>query len=182
MFELQRNDGVGRQAQVQRRTGRDIAGAVCQICRGEAPKGAVMLEISRLILATLGAVVLVALDSIPALPQVGQNFQTLTYRATATGPTLILAKWTCWFGSDQDCKYAPCHMTTVQEPKLGKLRPAVSPGVIPANGGVCAGRPVPVLNITYTPKPGAHGSDEVVLESRSENYSRHMIHIYVEVP
>jgi hypothetical protein len=106
--------------------------------------------------------------------------ETLSYRFIASGPTLVLNQWTCWFRAD--CKYAPCHMTTVQKPILGRLKPSVVPGVIPPAGGLCAGKPVPMLNMTYTPSRGAHGLDQMVLESHSENGSSHTIYIYVQVP
>ena len=126
--------------------------------------------------AAFGVLVITSLATAPVCAQ------DFTYRFTAHGPTVVLSSWTCWFGVDRGCKYAPCHMTTAQEPKLGRLRPSVAPGTIPASGGSCAGNPVPVLNMTYTPSRGAHGSDQIVLESRSENGSSHTIHIHVDVP
>lgn len=109
-----------------------------------------------------------------------EHFQTRVFHAVANGPTVILAHWTCWF--PENCRYAPCHMTTLQEPKLGSVRPSVSPGRVPSDGGACAGKPVPVLNITYTPKANAHGADEVILETHSDNGWGHRIEISVDVP
>ncbi len=133
----------------------------------------------RFVFAILAGLSGIAASSFPAE---AQDANTLTYRWVANGPTIVLRDWTCWFGAADGCKYAPCHMTTAQEPTLGKLTPKVSPGVIPANGGSCAGRPVPVLNIKYTPKRGAHGDDQIVLQSNSENGFHHTIYIHVQVP
>ena len=108
--------------------------------------------------------------------------ETRSYRLTASGPTVILKNWTCWFGPDAGCRYAPCHMSTVQKPALGTLNPSVTPGSIPAAGGQCAGRPVPVLTITYTPHRGARGADEVVLRSASDNGARHILNFHIDVP
>ncbi|WP_457817302.1 hypothetical protein, partial [Staphylococcus aureus] len=85
-----------------------------------------------------------------------------------------------WFPTN--CRYAPCHMVTVQKPRLGTLRPSVSPTHLPATMSTCAGAPVPGLTIIYTPRPGAHGRDEVVLRSIAENGGRHILRIHVEVP
>jgi hypothetical protein len=104
---------------------------------------------------------------------------TQSFRFSANGPTLILSNWTCWYA---DCRYAPCHMTVVQKPTLGSLTPTVRHGVFPASSGQCAGKPSPILNITFTPRAGAHGSDDVVLRSMSENGSRHTLNIHIDVP
>jgi hypothetical protein len=125
------------------------------------------------------AVGILAVTSLAAVPV---QAETLSYRFIANGPTVVLNRWTCWFGPNGGCKYAPCHMTTVQQPRLGRLKPAVISGSIPANGGACAGRPVPMLNMTYTPSPGGHGVDQMVLESHSENGLSHTIYILVDVP
>jgi len=117
-----------------------------------------------------------------SFPAAAENFQTLNYHSVANGPTVVLKSWTCWFGPDRGCRYAPCHMTTAQQPKLGTLRPLVSPGVIPTSGGACAGKPIPEMNMLYTPKPGAHGADEILLRTQSDNGWRHDIYIHVEVP
>jgi hypothetical protein len=105
--------------------------------------------------------------------------ESQSFRFSAKGPTLILSNWTCWY---PDCRYAPCHMTVVQKPTLGTLTPAVRHGVFPASAGQCAGKPSPTLNITFTPRPGAHGSDDVVLRSMSENGSSHTLNIHIDVP
>jgi hypothetical protein len=110
---------------------------------------------------------------------VAEDFQTRSSRFSATGPTVILANWTCWSG---DCKYAPCHMSVVQKPALGTLTPSVRKGVFPFSAGQCAGKPAPLLNITFTPRSGAHGSDDVVLRSMSDNGSRHILNIHIDVP
>jgi adenylate cyclase len=78
--------------------------------------------------------------------------------------------------------YAPCHMTIVQKPTLGTLTPSVRHGVFPAAAGQCAGKPAPLLNITFAPRSGAHGSDGVVLRSMSDNGSRHTLNIHIDVP
>jgi hypothetical protein len=127
--------------------------------------------------ATLAALFAAAAIDGPAL---AQNVVPLSYNFTANGPTVVLDKWTCWFGSG--CKYAPCNMRIVQEPRLGRLRPKVSQGTIPQSGGVCAGTPIVVMSMWYTPRPGAHGFDQFVLDSRSENGSHHVISISVDVP
>jgi hypothetical protein len=106
--------------------------------------------------------------------------ETRTSRFVANGPIVILANWTCWFGGS--CKYAPCHMNVVQKPTLGTVAPAVHHGVLPPEAGSCAGKPAPLLNITYTPRAEAHGSDEVVLRSMSENGLRHTLNIHVDIP
>jgi hypothetical protein len=105
--------------------------------------------------------------------------ESQSFRFSAKGPIQILSNWTCWYA---DCRYAPCHMTVVQQPTLGALTPEVRHGVFPASAGQCAGKPSPILNITYTPRSGAHGSDEVVLRSMSENGSRHTLKIHIDVP
>lgn len=112
-------------------------------------------------------------------PARAEEFKRLEYHFAATGPTRILSGWTCWFA---DCKYADCHMTTLQRPKLGALRPVASSGVIPAPGGRCARHPAPVLAILYTPRPGAHGADEVTLRSIADNGGRHILHFHIDVP
>jgi len=129
-------------------------------------------------LAGLGA--LAAISAAPVGAAAAEPVQTLSYSFTANGPTVVLSKWTCWFGAD--CAYAPCHMTTARTPALGALAPRVEPGVVPSSGGRCAGMPVPVLTITYTPRRGVHGADEVVLRSNSDNGFRHVINIHIEIP
>jgi hypothetical protein len=141
-------------------------------------QGVAMKGKARLAFAGLGA--LAALSLGPVRAPAAETTQTLTTSFTANGPTVILDKWSCWFGAD--CRYAPCHMTTVSEPRLGRLTPDVGSGAIPSAGGRCMGKPVPVLTIVYTPRPGAHGADEVVLRSNSDNGSRHVLNIHVEVP
>jgi len=108
-----------------------------------------------------------------------QDFVTQDYRFTANGPLKLLDAWTCWFPS---CKYAACHMTTIKQPTLGRLTPRVGPTQIPAQGGVCAGQPVPGLTLTYTARAGAHGADEVVLRSIADNGQRHMLTFHIDVP
>ena len=132
-------------------------------------------------LAIAGAGVM-AMTSLVPLTVAAEEFKTRSYRLTANGPTVILKNWTCWFGSDAGCKYAPCHMTTLQKPALGTLKPSVEPGTIPASGGRCAGKPAPVLTITYTPRHGAHGAEEIVLRSISDNGARHILNFHIDVP
>ena len=120
-----------------------------------------------------------ATPSFSAVPAKADEFTRLSYEFTANGPTVILAGWTCWFA---DCEYAACHMTTLQMPALGVLRPSVRQGMIPSTAGKCAGKPVPVLTITYTPRHGAHGRDEVVLRSIADNGGRHVIVIHIVLP
>ena len=131
----------------------------------------------RLAVAALGAL---AVISLAAVPVAAEEFKTLSFRFTANGPTAIVDKWTCWF--DADCQYAACHMTTVRKPTLGTLKPFAGPGAIPAWAGRCAGKPVPVLTITYTPRPGVHGVDEIVLRSIADNGGRHILNIHIDVP
>ena len=126
------------------------------------------------IVAGAGALALLWYSTVHIAAEESQSF-----RFSAKGPTLILSNWTCWY---PDCRYAPCHMTVVQKPTLGTLAPAVRHGVFPASAGQCAGKPSPTLNITFTPRRGAHGSDDVVLQSMSENGSRHTINIHIDVP
>src|SRR5215471_9735552 len=97
----------------------------------------------------IAGVGVMAMAMLVPLTVTAQEFKTQSYRLTANGPTVILKNWTCWFSSNAGCKYAPCHMTTVQKPALGRLMPSVKPGTIPASGGQSAGKPVPVLTITY---------------------------------
>lgn len=111
-----------------------------------------------------------------------QSMETLTYHAVARGPTVVLPWWSCWFGEEKGCKYAPCHMQTVQAPRLGLLKPSVSPGQIPSRGGVCAGKPIPVMTLTYSPRSAAHGEDQIILETHSDNGLAHRIEITVDVP
>jgi len=109
-----------------------------------------------------------------------EQYTVLNFHYVAKGPTEILGGWTCWFAN---CKYAPCHMVTEREPQLGTLRPYVSPGPIPAEAGArCRGVSIPKLHLTYTPRPGARGDDEVTLRSTAENGGRHLIYIHIEVP
>jgi hypothetical protein len=126
------------------------------------------------IVAGAGALALLWYSTVHIAAEESQSF-----RFSAKGPTLILSNWTCWY---PDCRYAPCHMTVVQKPTLGTLTPAVRHGVFPASAGQCAGKPSPTLNITFTPRPGAHGSDDVVLRSMSENGSSHTLNIHIDVP
>ena len=128
---------------------------------------------------TLAALILLAVT--PA-PSTAQTMETRTYHAVAHGPTVVLPWWSCWFGQDKGCKYAPCHMHTVQAPRLGVLTPSVVPGQIPARAGVCAGKPVPVMTLTYSPKPDVHGADQIILETHSDNGLSHRIEISVDVP
>lgn len=108
-----------------------------------------------------------------------QGFETASRQVVANGPTVILPRWTCWY---PDCTYASCHMTTIQEPSLGRLTPHVTKVPIPPNGGACAGRPIAELSITYTPRLGAHGIDTVVMRSMADNGGRHLLYFRVIVP
>ena len=128
--------------------------------------------------ACLTRAVLAQLALVPGAAS-AQPMQTYAYHWVAHGPTVVLPAWTCWF--PKNCKYAPCHMHTVQEPQLGLLTPSVATGQIPAYAGVCAGKPIPNLTLTYTPKPGAHGEDKMTLETHSDNGHSHRIEISVDV-
>ena len=118
-----------------------------------------------------------------ATPALGraQNLEVRAFHVVANGRVAALKDWTCWFGPP-GCKYAPCHMRTVQEPSLGVLRPKAHPGTIPERGGVCAGKPITMLDLIYTPRRGAHGTDSIVLETHSDNGLAHRIEITVDVP
>lgn len=132
--------------------------------------------------SVFAVVVLGALAAAPltATRAAAQQFETLDYNFVAAGPIQIVSGWTCWF---PNCRYAPCHMVTVQKPRLGMLRPSVSRTQVPMTlGNACSGASLPGLTIVYTPRPGAHGSDEVVLRSMAENGGRHILRIHVEVP
>lgn len=131
----------------------------------------------RLTFAIFGAVAALASG---AFPCAAEEFQMHSSRFVANGPVVVLANWTCWFPTT--CKYAACRVTTVQKPTLGTLKSVVGPSVVPAMGGQCAGKPIPALTITYTPRPGAHGGDEIVLRSIADNGGRHMMNIHVDVP
>jgi hypothetical protein len=115
----------------------------------------------------------------PTLAQ-AQNMETRTYHVVATGRTKALS-WTCWF-PPPECKYAACHMKTIQEPTLGSLRPRVRAGTIATPGGACDGKPTTVLDLFYTPRRGAHGTDSIVLETHSDNGLNHRLEITVDVP
>jgi len=120
-----------------------------------------------------------AILAAPAAPPAHAQMVTLHYHSIANGPTAAVSNWTCWF---PDCRYAPCHMQTVQSPQLGVLRPSVHSGRIPESGGICAGRPITALTLTYTPRKGAHGTDFIILETHSDNGASHRLEVTVDVP
>ena len=108
-----------------------------------------------------------------------QDFVVQDHRLTANAAVNLLNGWACWFG---DCRFANCNMQTTKKPQLGALRVAVKPATIPSNGGACAGRPTPGLYVTYTPRPGAHGTDTVELRSIADNGGRHLLRYTITVP
>lgn len=128
-------------------------------------------------LSTLCGYVLLALVS----PSAGwaQDVPVWSYHYVAAGPTRVLSNWTCWFGAT--CTYAECHMRTEQAPRLGRLRPVVARTTI-GTPGACYGRPITGLSLIYTPRPGAHGTDAIVLHSKSDNGLEHRLVIEVDVP
>lgn len=81
-----------------------------------------------------------------------------------------------------DLQYAACHMTTIKKPTLGTLSPRVGPSHIVSVGTVCHGQPISALSIRYTPRPGTHGQDDVVLRSIADNGGRHLLYIHIDVP
>ena len=128
---------------------------------------------------TLGLFTVAALLAVS--PARAQLAETVSFHAVAHGRTVVLANWTCWFGPPS-CGYAPCNMHTVEDGKLGAIRPRVHAGSIPARGGECAGKPTTVLDLIYTPRPGAHGTDQIVLDTHSDNGHSNHILLTVEVP
>lgn len=112
-------------------------------------------------------------------PSSAQDFVTKEYSSTAYGPTVIMPDWKCWYS---DCKLANCHMDTVQQPSLGKLKVKVIRVHLDQSAGYCAGAPIAALQITYVPRPGVHGQDEVVMRSIADNGGRHMLYFHIAVP
>jgi hypothetical protein len=114
-----------------------------------------------------------------ATPSRAQDFVVQEHQLTANGSVNLLTGWACWFS---DCRFANCHMETTKKPQLGALRVAVKPATIPSSGGACAGHPTPGLTVTYTPRPGAHGTDTVELRSLADNGGRHLLRYTITVP
>jgi len=112
-------------------------------------------------------------------PLRAQDFVVQEHQLTAGGPVNLLSGWACWFG---DCSFANCHMETTKKPQLGALRVAVKPATIPSTGGACAGHATPGLYVTYTPRPGAHGTDTVELRSIADNGGKHLLRYTITVP
>ena len=106
------------------------------------------------------------------------EFQRIDYRYTAARPVVILEGWSCWY---PNCRFASCNMNTEVRPRLGTLKVQVRPVTIPA-GNACAGHATRGLFITYTPRPGAQGQDEIVMRSIADNGGRHVLHFSVLVP
>jgi hypothetical protein len=114
-----------------------------------------------------------------AAPSRAQDFVVQDHQLTASRPVSLLNGWACWFG---DGSFANCHMETTKKPQLGALRVAVKPATIPSSGGTCAGRATPGLYVTYTPRPGVHGTDTVELRSIADNGGRHLLRYTITVP
>jgi hypothetical protein len=114
-----------------------------------------------------------------AIPSQAEDFVVQDHQLTAKGPVNLLNGWACWFA---DCSFANCHMETTRKPQLGALRVAVKPATIPSTGGTCTGRSTPGLYVTYTPRPGAHGTDTVEMRSVADNGSRHLLRYTITVP
>jgi hypothetical protein len=112
-------------------------------------------------------------------PSRAQDFVVQDHQLTAGGAVNLLNGWACWFA---DCRFANCHMQTTRKPQLGALRVAVKPATIPSSGGTCAGRATPGLYVTYTPRPGVHGTDTVELRSIADNGDRHLLRYTITMP
>jgi len=125
------------------------------------------------------SLLLTPLAFVAATPLRAQDFVVQEHQLTAGGPVNLLSGWACWFG---DCSFANCHMETTKKPHLGALRVAVKPATIPSTGGACAGHATPGLYVTYTPRPGAHGTDKVELRSIADNGGKHLLRYTITVP
>jgi hypothetical protein len=102
-----------------------------------------------------------------------------TYRITAQGPTLLLNNWTCWHS---DCAFANCNARMVREPKQGAMQVRVRDTTIPRTAGRCAGRPTKGLNLTYVPRAGAHGVDEVTIRITADNGGNYLKRYLITLP
>jgi hypothetical protein len=89
-----------------------------------------------------------------------------TYPVVARGPTPLLTSWTCWHG---DCSFANCNARMQREPRQGTMQVRVVDATISRNGGKCAGRPTKGLDLTYIPRAGARGADEVIIRITADN-------------
>ena len=110
-------------------------------------------------------------------PAVAQKQET--HRVTANGPTVLLSDWTCWHS---DCSFANCDARMVRKPSQGTIQVRIRDTTIPRQGRQCAGRPTKGLNLTYEPRAGARGADEVIFRITADNSGNYLKRYLITLP
>jgi hypothetical protein len=114
-----------------------------------------------------------------AAPAEAQAPKQETYPIIARGPTRLLENWTCWHG---DCSFANCNARMVREPRQGNMQVRVGDTTIPRTGGKCAGQPTKGLNLTYVPRAGARGADEIIIRITADNGGNYLKRYLIVLP
>ena len=96
-----------------------------------------------------------------------------TVRYSKTARANASTKIDHYSGWNDDCSFLTIDIDVVEKPRNGAVRPKLANGRIPRpqvgsrQGAACAGRPMKIIEVYYTPTRGFRGNDQFKVRMRT---------------